>query len=120
VNGISSNLEHFKQKIAVDIIVANYSAGGLSDVKRIDSIVSRWNVLEKLQKTTYIKEQEGTRRQKQSTLEEYCDKITSLKQRDETIKKAVLDEYKQSEIAEFLKVSRTTISKSITKKENNG
>ena len=31
----------------IDIIVANYSAGGLSDIKRVDSIVGRWNVVEK-------------------------------------------------------------------------
>ncbi|MDK2792757.1 MAG: hypothetical protein PWQ25_1620 [Deferribacteres bacterium] len=31
----------------MDVIVANYSAGGLSDIERIDSIVSRWNVIEK-------------------------------------------------------------------------
>jgi glycosyltransferase involved in cell wall biosynthesis len=31
----------------IDIIVANYSAGGLSDIKRVDSIVGRWNVIEK-------------------------------------------------------------------------
>lgn len=76
--------------------------------------------LEKLQKTTYTKEEEGTRRQKQNTLQEYFNKITSLKQRDISIKQAVLDGYKQSEIADFLKVSRTTISKSIAKRKNNG
>jgi len=31
----------------IDIIVANYSAGGLSDIKRVDSIVGWWNVVEK-------------------------------------------------------------------------
>ncbi len=31
----------------MDVIVANYSAGGLSDIERIDSIVSWWNVIEK-------------------------------------------------------------------------
>lgn len=76
--------------------------------------------LEKLQKTTYAKEEEGIRRQKQNTLEEYFGSIASLKQRDISIKKAVLDGYKQSEIADFLKVSRTTISKSIAKRKNNG
>lgn len=30
----------------INIIVANYSAGGLSDIKRVDSIVGRWNVIE--------------------------------------------------------------------------
>ncbi len=31
----------------LDLIIANYSAGGLSDIKRVDSIVGRWNVIEK-------------------------------------------------------------------------
>ena len=31
----------------IDIIVANYSAGGLSDIIRVDSIVGWWNVIEK-------------------------------------------------------------------------
>lgn len=76
--------------------------------------------LETLQKTTYVKETTGLKRQKQHTLEMHFDKITSLKERDVVIKKAMFDGYKQSEIAAFLKVSRTTISKSIAKKENNG
>ena len=75
--------------------------------------------LEKLQKTTYTKEEAGTRRQKQNTLEEYFGNITSLKQRELSINQAVRDGYKQSEIAKFLGVSSTTISKAI-KRENNG
>jgi len=31
----------------IDIIIANYSAGGLSDIKRVDSIVGWWNVIDK-------------------------------------------------------------------------
>ena len=31
----------------VDVVVANYSAGGVSDIKRVDSIVGRWNTIEK-------------------------------------------------------------------------
>lgn len=73
--------------------------------------------LEKLQKTTYAKEEVGVKRQKQNTLEKYFNKLTSLQQRDVSIKQAMLDGYKQSEIAEFLKVSRTTISKSLAKRE---
>jgi glycosyltransferase involved in cell wall biosynthesis len=38
----------------VDIMVSNYSAEGLSDVKRIDSIVGRWNVIKKNEKTNFF------------------------------------------------------------------
>ena len=31
----------------MDIIIANYSSGGLSDIRRIDSIVGWWNIVEK-------------------------------------------------------------------------
>lgn len=31
----------------LDIVVANYSAGGVSDIRRIDSIVGFWNVIDK-------------------------------------------------------------------------
>lgn len=31
----------------IPIIVASVSAGGLSDIKRVDSIVSRWNIVDK-------------------------------------------------------------------------
>ena len=31
----------------LDLIIVNYSAGGLSDIKRVDSIVGWWNVVEK-------------------------------------------------------------------------
>jgi DNA-binding NarL/FixJ family response regulator len=41
--------------------------------------------------------------------------MTSLKQRDKSIKEAVQDGYKQSKIAEFLQLSRTTISKIMAK-----
>lgn len=37
----------------VNIVVANYLAGGLSDIKRIDSIVGRWNVVEKSAKVNF-------------------------------------------------------------------
>jgi putative colanic acid biosynthesis glycosyltransferase len=39
--------KNFKCK---DIIVSSVSAGGLSDIKRVDSIVGRWNVIEKTPK----------------------------------------------------------------------
>lgn len=53
-NRIGADFEFFytlhKKKMSfkhIDIIVANYSAGGVSDIKRVDSIVGRWNVVEK-------------------------------------------------------------------------
>lgn len=53
-NRIGADFELFyylyKQKMYfkyIDSIVANYSAGGLSDIKRVDSIVGRWNVINK-------------------------------------------------------------------------
>ena len=73
--------------------------------------------LDKLQKTTYAKEEVGIKRQRQTPIEEYFDKSLSLQQRNTSIKQAMLDGYKQSEIAAFLKVSRTTISKSIARQK---
>jgi REP element-mobilizing transposase RayT/DNA-binding CsgD family transcriptional regulator len=67
--------------------------------------------LETLQKTKYIQEDESIRRQKQRSLAEYFYLLSSLKQRNDAIKEAVLDGYKQSEIAEFLQLSPTTVSK---------
>lgn len=37
----------------LDIIISNYSAGGLSDIKRIDSIVGWWNVIDKNMKRNF-------------------------------------------------------------------
>jgi REP element-mobilizing transposase RayT len=74
--------------------------------------------LDTLQKTKYTQENETTKRQKQRTLNEYFDTMTSFKQRDKSIKEAVQDGYKQSEIAEFLQLSRTTISKIMAKLSN--
>jgi len=31
----------------IGVVVANYAAGGISDLKRIDSILSRWNIIKK-------------------------------------------------------------------------
>ncbi len=73
--------------------------------------------LDTLQKTKYTQENEIIKRQKQRALNEYFDTITSLKQRNEIIKEAVQDGYKQSEIAEFLKLSRTTISKIVARED---
>lgn len=57
-NRIVADFEFFykayKNKILfkhVDIIVSSISSGGLSDIKRFDSIVGRWNVIEKNTKT---------------------------------------------------------------------
>ncbi len=67
--------------------------------------------LEALQKTHYRKENDGIKREKEKSLNSYFSDVYSIIQRNQEVKKAVLDGYKQSEIAEFLKVSRTTISK---------
>jgi REP element-mobilizing transposase RayT/DNA-binding CsgD family transcriptional regulator len=77
--------------------------------------------LDMLQKTKYTQDKNGIKREKQRTLSEYFAKITSLKQRDAIIKEVVIDGYRQSEIAEFLGLSRTTVSKvmaRITTKES--
>ena len=41
----------------IPIVLSSVSAGGVSDIKRIDSIVSRWNILEKSNKVNiyYLK-----------------------------------------------------------------
>lgn len=67
--------------------------------------------LEALQKTSYRKENDGIKREREKSLNSYFSDIDSIIQRNQEVKKAVLDGYKQSEIAEFLKVSQTTISK---------
>ena len=58
LNRIGADFEFFytayksKQRFKyIDIIVSSISSGGLSDVKRIDSIVGWWNVVEKNTKT---------------------------------------------------------------------
>ena len=53
--------------------------------------------------------------EKEVSIEKYFDTTTSLKDRDKNIKKAIKDGYKQSEIAGFLNLSRTTISKIVAK-----
>ena len=59
-NRIGADFEFFytlyKKKMSfkyIDIIVANYSAGGLSDIKRVDSIIGWWNVVEKNTKVNF-------------------------------------------------------------------
>ena len=48
-------------------------------------------------------------------MKDYFDDIQDIKIRNSKIKEAMMDGYKQSEIAEFLKLSRTTVSKAIKK-----
>jgi len=69
--------------------------------------------LEKLKKTSYTKQNNVIKREKQKSLDSYFVDIDNIIQRNKEIRKAVIDGYKQSEIAEFLKISRTTISKVI-------
>lgn len=59
-NCIGADFEFFytlyqKKKLFkyVDIVVANYSAGGVSDIKRVDSIVEMWNTIEKDNKKNF-------------------------------------------------------------------
>ncbi|PWE21613.1 glycosyltransferase [Aliarcobacter skirrowii] len=59
-NRIGADFELFytlyKKKMTfkyVNVIVANYSAGGLSDIKRLDSIIGRWNIIEKNTKVNF-------------------------------------------------------------------
>jgi len=66
--------------------------------------------LEELEKIKYKKDKDIVRL-KQQPLEFYFNGKLDIKRRNSKIKEAVLDGYKQSEIADFLKLSRTTISK---------
>jgi len=57
-NSIGADFEFFykaykenKNFEFIDVLVSNYSAGGISDIKRIESIVGHWNVVEKNFKT---------------------------------------------------------------------
>ena len=70
--------------------------------------------LKKLEKTRYKKDKNLVRL-KQQPLEFYFDSVQDIKIRSSKIKEAVLDGYKQSEIADFLELSRTTISKVLIK-----
>jgi len=68
--------------------------------------------LKRLENTKYKQDKTGTRL-RQNSLEFYFKDINTKVHRDEQILKAVLDGYKQSEIADFLGLSRTTISKTV-------
>lgn len=73
--------------------------------------------LEILEKTKYKIDENraATVRLKQKLLESYFVDVVNIKERNENIKKAVIDGYKQSEIADFLKLSYTTVSKAMRK-----
>jgi len=73
--------------------------------------------IEELQKAKYIKEDTEVKRVRQKTLEEYF-KNTDLpkKERNKNIQLAVKDGYKQSEIAKYLQLSRTAVSKVVNSK----
>jgi len=66
--------------------------------------------LDKLEKIKY-KQDKNLLRLKQQPLEFYFSTKQNIKTRNIKIKEAVLDGYKQSEIADFLNLSRTTVSK---------
>ena len=68
--------------------------------------------LKELEKTKYKQDKnKKVVRLRKKPLKDYFDDIPNIKTRNKKIKEAVLDGYKQSEIADFLKLSRTTISK---------
>jgi len=71
--------------------------------------------LNKLEKTKYKKEKEVVRL-KQNPLDFYFNNKQTIKERNSKIKEAVIDGYKQGEIADFLSLSRTVISKAFSKK----
>jgi REP element-mobilizing transposase RayT/DNA-binding CsgD family transcriptional regulator len=68
--------------------------------------------LQELENTKYKKGEQPVRL-RQKPLEFYFNNAKDTKTRNKKIKEAVLDGYKQSEIADFLGVSRTTVSKAI-------
>ena len=92
-----------------DLFVSLHTQLNEEDMKKLDT----------LQNTTYTHDGNSTNRQRQTSLDKHLDIVTTIKERNKSIKKAVLDGYKQSEIAKFLGVSSTTVSKAI-KRENNG
>ena len=70
--------------------------------------------LEELQKAKYKEDKDKKIvRLRQKPLSDYFDDKQDVKTRNSKIKEAVLDGYKQSEIADFLKLSRTTVSKAL-------
>jgi len=70
--------------------------------------------LQELEKTKY-KQDKNIVRLKQQSLESYFIDTKDIRVRNLKIKDAVLDGYKQSEIAKFLGISRTTVSKAMNK-----
>ena len=68
--------------------------------------------LKELEKKKY-KRDKGIVRLQQKPLELYFNGKQDIKTRNSKIKEAVIDGYKQSEIADFLNLSRTTISKAL-------
>lgn len=70
--------------------------------------------LHELEKTKY-KHTDKLIRLKQQSLGVYFDKIHDIRERNKKIKEAVTDGYKQSEVADCLNLSRTTISKIVKK-----
>ncbi len=84
--------------------------------KTLDSQITKYEIekLERLEKTKY-KYADKPIRLKQRPLEDYFENIQDIKQRNQKIIKATNDGYKQSEIANFLKLSRTTVSKAVNK-----
>ncbi len=103
-NGIYSNL--LEESMLYDSKTYRILNNKISDVE-----LKR---LEELEKTKHKEDKDKkVVRLRQKPLKDYFDDIQNIKMRNSKIKEAVMDGYKQSEIAEFLKLSRTTVSKAI-------
>ena len=68
--------------------------------------------LDELKKSKYRHDdKKNVVRLRQKPLQDYFNDVEDIKTRNVKIKEAVFDGYKQSEVADFLKLSRTTVSK---------
>jgi len=72
---------------------------------------------DKFQKTTYKEENDKIVRLKQKSLDEHFGDYLDLKERNQTIFKAIKDGYKQSEIGRYLGLSSAGVSYVVNKRE---
>ena len=76
--------------------------------------------LDIFQSTKYKYDDKDVVRLKQYSIDEHFLDIRNITERNKSIGRAVADGYKQSEIADYLGLSRTTVSKSINNINNRG